>query len=104
MYYKKYKVKNGSKFNFSYVSSETIQKLLDKIDTDKAVGIDNISGKFLRDGASLLAKPISQLCNISIKYSTFPTECKIAKLKLLYKKGSKTEPKNYRPISLLPIV
>ena len=104
LYYKKYKVKNGSKFNFSYVSSETIQKLLDKIDTDKAAGIDNISGKFLRDGASLLAKPISQLCNISIKYSTFPTACKIAKLKLLYKKGSKTEPKNYRPISLLPLI
>ena len=93
LYYKKYKVKNGSKFNFSYVSSETIQKLLDKIDTDKAAGIDNISGKFLRDGASLLAKPISQLCNISIKYSTFPTACKIANLSYYTKKDLKLNPK-----------
>ena len=51
-----------------------------------------------------LAKSITELFNLSIEKSTFPDECKIAKLKPLYKKGSKLEPKNYRPISLLPIV
>ena len=39
-----------------------------------------------------------------MKRSKFPLDCKIAKLKLLYKIGSKTEPKNYRPVSLLPLV
>ena len=34
----------------------------------------------------------------------FPSDCKIAKLKPLFKEGSKTAPKNYRPISLLPLV
>ena len=42
--------------------------------------------------------------NLSIKLSTVPDECKIAKLKPLYKKGKKTDPKNYRPISLLPVI
>ena len=32
----------------------------------------------------------------------FPRSCKIAKVKLLFKKGSKTAPQNYRSISLLP--
>ena len=45
-----------------------------------------------------------QLFNLSISLSTVPDKSKIAKLKPLYKKGSKTEPKNYRPISLLPLV
>ena len=39
-----------------------------------------------------------------MKRSEFPFDCKIAKLKPLYQKGSKTDPQNYRPVSLLPLV
>ena len=39
-----------------------------------------------------------------MKRSKFPLDCKIAKLKPLYKKGSKTDPKSYHPVSLLPLV
>ena len=52
----------------------------------------------------ILATSITQICNLSIKLSTVPDECKIAKLKPFYKKGKKTDPKNYRPISLLPAI
>ena len=86
------------------MSEETVLKHLQDLDENKAAGLDNLSGKFLKDGATVLAKPISQICNLSIKYSIFPSDCKIAKLKPLFKKGSKTDPKNYRPISLLPLV
>ena len=71
---------------------------------NEAAGLDNLSGKFLKDGATVLPKLISQICNLSIKYSIFPSDCKIAKLKALFKKGSVTDPKNYRPISLLSLV
>ena len=74
------------------------------MDDNKAAGLDNLSGKFLKDGATILAKTLSQICNLSIKYSTFPNDCKIAKLKPLFKRGSKTDPKNYRPISLFPLI
>ena len=43
------------------------------------------------------------MCNLFIKFSHFPKDCKVAQLKPLYKKGTKTDPKNLRPISLLPI-
>ena len=33
---------------------------------------------------------------------SFPDACKTAKVKPLFKKSSKTDPSNYRPISLLP--
>ena len=41
---------------------------------------------------------------LSIKLSTFPEECKIAKLKPIFKKGARTDPKNYHPISFLPLI
>ena len=91
-------------FSLQPTTKEVIQKLLEELNSAKAVGIDNIGGKFLKDGAPILADPITKLCNLSIILSKFPKECKIAKLKPLYKKGSKLEAKNYRPISLLPLV
>ena len=86
------------------MSEETVLKLLSDMDENEAAGLDNLSGKFLEDGATVLPKLISQNCNLSIKYSIFPSDCKIAKLKALFKKGSVTDPKNYRPISLLSLV
>ena len=58
----------------------------------------------MKDGTDMLAIPIPQTCNFSIKLSHSPPEIKLAKLKLLYKKGTKTDAKNLRQISLLPIV
>ena len=78
--------------------------ILKNVDVTKAAGIDKISGKFLKDGAWILAKPISEWCNLSSTLGSFPDACKIARVKPLFKKGSKTDPSNYRPISLLPLL
>ena len=66
--------------------------------------MDKTSGRFLKDGADILAIPVTQICNLSITLSVFPNNCKLAKHMPLYKKGSKTDLKNHRPISLLSIV
>ena len=104
VYYKNVLQLQENKFIFHTIESSSVLKLLKNVEVNKAAGIDNISGRFLKDGADILAIPVTQICNLSIKLSHFPRDCKLAKLKPLYKKGSKTDPKNYRPISLLPIV
>ena len=40
-----------SKFKFSSVIEDFVLKLLKDMNIDKASGIDNLSGKFLKDGA-----------------------------------------------------
>ncbi len=103
-YYSHLNLKNRH-FSLKATTSTVVLKLLEEINPSKAVGIDNIGGKFLKDGATILADPITKLLNLSIKLSKFPQKCKIAKLIPIYKnKGSKVETQNYRPISLLPLV
>ena len=91
-------------FHLTKVSEKTISDFLKELKTHKATGIYNLSRRFIKDGSNVLATLIVQICNLSIKLSTVPDECKIAKLKPLYKKGKETDPKNYRPISLLPLI
>ena len=91
-------------FHFAKVSDKTILDFLKELKTNKATGIDNVSGRFLKDGSKVLATPITQICNLSIKLSAVPDECKTAKLKTLYKRSKKTDPKNYKSISLLSLI
>ena len=86
------------------MSRESVLNLLKDLDENKTLRQDNLSGKSLKDGASVLAKLISQICNLSIAYSKFLFDYKIVKLKPLFRKGSKTAPKNYCSVSLLPQV
>ena len=59
-----------------------------------------IPTKFLKDGAEVLGLPLEDIINLSRKLSTFPEDCKIAKLKPMFIKGARTDPKNHCPISL----
>ena len=94
----------GDYCHLASFSENSILTILKATQVSKAAGIDNLSGRFLKDGAKVLSKPISDLFNLSVTSEKFPDPCKETKLKPLYKKGSVTEPCNYRPISLLPLI
>ena len=103
-YYKNVLQLQENTFTFQTIKSSSVLRLLTSVEVNKAAGMDNTSGRFLKDGADMLAIPVTQICNLSIKLLHFPNNCRLTKLKPLYKKGSKTDSKNFRPISLLPIV
>ena len=89
------------KFELLPTEKDSILKILRDINTSKTAGIDRLPGRFLKDGADVLAKPVTDICNLSISLNKFPSPFKLAKVKPVFKKGQKTNVSNYRPISLL---
>ena len=49
-------------------------------------------------------KPLTKILNLSIQNGSFPDCLKKAKVTPIYKRGSKTDVNNFRPISVLPIL
>ena len=49
------------KFKFSNITEDFVLMLLKDMNIDKAAGINNLSGKFLKDEANILAKSISKM-------------------------------------------
>ena len=84
-YYDNIKFKDLN-FNFSEISPEIILNILESLNPSKAAGINNLSGKFLKDDTDIFTRLISQLCNLPIKLNLFPRSCKIVEIKLFFKK------------------
>ena len=107
-YYKKIRNECGD-FVLHNVDVTAVDKILENLDVAKASGIDQILAKFLKDGALVTTIHLANIINPSIKFDTLPSNCKIAKIGNLFqiplfKKGIKLKLKNYRPISLLPLI
>ncbi len=64
--------------------------------------LDGIPARFLKDGCSVLNRPIAHIVNLSIT-SVVPDAFKCARVKPLFKKCSRLEVGNYRPVSILSI-
>ena len=86
------------------VTEAFVLKELLNLNPNKSTGIDNIQAKFLKDGAHEIKGVITHIINVSIVTNTVPDELKFAKVKPLFKKNSRLDVGNYRPVSILCIV
>ena len=95
------KVGTRPSFVLSPVTSHFVRKQLSSLDPKKAIGIDGLSPLFLRDATDRILAPVTHIINMSITTETVPSAFKEAKVVPLFKKGSKLDPGNYRPVSIL---
>ena len=91
-------------FSLSPVSRHFIRKQLLSLKVNKSTGLDGISSRFLRDGADGITDPVKHIINLSITSEIVPSDFKLARVKPLFKKGSRLDVGNYRPVSILPVL
>ena len=80
-----------------------VESLLKQLDTNKSPEHDEIPTRLLKEAAAELAPSLATPYNLSFQTGDIPQDWKDATVSPIYKKGAKTSPTNYRPISLLRI-
>ena len=88
-------------FVLSHILYDDIIIEMSKLDPKKSTGPDGIGAKIIKLCPQIFAQNLVIIFNRYIDLGEYPSGMKLAKVIALYKKSSKCDPNNYRPISLL---
>ena len=82
------------------VTTSGIIKLLLNLDVHKASGPDEISTRLLKETAEVTAAVLKLIFEKSLDTGEVPYDRRVANMAPIYKKGERSAPQNYCPISL----
>ena len=86
------------------VSERAVFELLSDLDPNKAYGPDLVPARLLREGAEMISHSLSWIFKLSLCSGILPQDWTSAHIVPVHKKNVKSNPSNYRPISLTSIV
>lgn len=85
-------------------SEQEILNIISHLDSNCSVGLDGINTKTIKCLKYVISNKLADCFNRLFDDGNFPDTLKVAKVTPVYKSGSKTDPGNYRPISVLPVL
>ena len=85
------------------ITYDMVKKKLLKLKLNKSPGPDAIHPRVLHDTAETITYPLMLIFRTSINTRRLPQEWKIANISAIFKKGNKSYPNNYRPVSLTSV-
>ena len=86
------------------ITNEQVASFIHTLDTSKATGLDGIGPRIIKMAIHSICPSIAALINKSLRIGKFPCQLKLAKVFPIFKGGCKSDPSNYRPISILPTI
>ena len=99
-----YQETTDKSFPLQTPSIDIVLNILKKIDDKKVSGLDKIPSKLLKTAAGIIAPSLTAIFSKSILTWIYSSGWKRAKVTPVFKKGIKSDPNNYRPNSVIPIV
>ena len=85
-------------------SALEVQKILAKLDANKATGADNIPARILKECFRELVHPLSILFNLSFRLGVVPQKWKRANITPVFKSDNKNLVEIYRSVFLLSVI
>ncbi|CAL4200284.1 unnamed protein product, partial [Meganyctiphanes norvegica] len=82
------------------ITQEEVQARLEKLQVHKSCGPDNVHPFVLQRAASAISVPLTMIFNKSLNSGECPDDWRTANVTPIHKKGDRTDPSNYRPVSL----
>ena len=95
---------NGLTCNEPNITPDAVHKKLSSLQIEKAYGPDGIPPIILFELRNFLATPLSHLFSSSLQSGEVPCDWRRAHVTAIFKKGNRSDPGNYRPVSLTCIV
>lgn len=96
------KVSENTSFHIPLITTSQVSSYIHNLDPAKSTGLDGIGPRILKLACNVISPSIASLINKSITSGRFPNKLKLAKVFPIFKTGKKTDPSNYRPVSILP--
>ena len=93
-----------AEFYFEHIDNVTVLHYINKLKPSHSCGHDNISSNVLKIIAMEVSPCLTLIINQVLSTGQFPKNLKTAKVIPIHKTGEKSLMKNYRPISILPVV
>jgi len=90
----------GDKLVNFEVDIDIIKSKLSTLKADKAAGVDDMSPCILKAVSEEIALPVAMIFRKSLNTGCVPRDWRSANVTPLFKKGSRHEASNYRPVSL----
>ena len=85
------------------ITADMVRSKLKGLKTTSSPGPDRIHPRVLTEAADQLAEPLTVIYNKSIQSGCLPDDWKLGTVVPILKKGDKSKPENYRPVSLTAI-
>lgn len=85
------------------ITRDMLWKVLQKLNRSKSPGPDGIHPRIIKDTAEELIVPLEIIFMSSLNEGVVPEDWRTANITPIFKKGSKSDPGNYRPVSLTSI-
>ena len=86
------------------ITLKEMECALKNLNDSKSPGPDNFHPKFLKLCSNSLSYPFKLLFDKSLNEGCIPSEWKVAEVRPIFKKGDKSNPGNYRPVSLTSVI